>query len=136
MGTQVENLDRQDRKPTFRTAEYSDDFLICVLPCKKHGNNAICIIIFDLTQTTVTRHPYNRYRQSSTPHLFHESNHHFIWQRAVGLLPGELNQAEVSWLASPQQHLPLMTRRRAAMIVNRVRLFASLFAILTSLDCD
>ncbi len=58
---------------------------------------------------------------------------HFIWQRAVGLLPGELNQAEVSWLASPQQHLPLMTRRRAAMIVNRVRLFASLFAILTPL---
>ena len=56
-----------------------------------------------------------------------------VWHRLTGLMPGELKQAELSWLASPHQHLALLTRRRATMIVNRVRLFAFLFAVLTPL---
>lgn len=53
--------------------------------------------------------------------------------RLLGLLPGELNPSETAWLLLPQQHMPLMANRRAQMILNRVRLFASLFAILTPL---
>ncbi|MDO8774217.1 MAG: GGDEF domain-containing protein [Burkholderiaceae bacterium] len=56
-----------------------------------------------------------------------------VWQRLTGLMPGELKQAELGWLASPHLHLSLLTRRRATMIVNRVRLFAFLFAVLTPL---
>jgi len=56
-----------------------------------------------------------------------------VWHRLTGLMPGELNQAELSWLAIPRPHLTLLTRRRATMIVNRVRLFAFLFAVLTPL---
>lgn len=54
-----------------------------------------------------------------------------VWQRLTGLMPGELKQAELGWLLSPYPHLPLLGRRRATMIVNRVRLFAFLFAVLT-----
>ncbi|WP_025916572.1 diguanylate cyclase [Herminiimonas sp. CN] len=57
----------------------------------------------------------------------------FVWQRLTGLMPGELKHAELSWLAFPHQHLSLLTRRRATMVVNRVRLFAFLFAVLTPL---
>lgn len=56
-----------------------------------------------------------------------------VWHRLTGLMPGELTLSEVTWLASPHRHLPLLTRRRAALIVNRVRLFAFLFAVLTPL---
>lgn len=56
-----------------------------------------------------------------------------IWHRLTGLMPGELTQSEMSWLVAPRQHLPLVTRRRATVIVNRVRLFAFLFAVLTPL---
>lgn len=56
-----------------------------------------------------------------------------FWSRLAGLMPGELKQNELIWLASPHQHLSLLTRRRATMIVNRVRLFAFLFAVLTPL---
>lgn len=56
-----------------------------------------------------------------------------VWHRLTGLMPGELKHAELSWLASPHNHLSLLTRRRATMIVNRVRLFAFLFAVLTPL---
>lgn len=56
-----------------------------------------------------------------------------VWHRLTGLMPGELKQAELGWLAAPHQHLSLLTRRRATMIVNRVRLFAFLFAVLTPL---
>ncbi len=48
-------------------------------------------------------------------------------------MPGELDEGELAMLASPYGHLPLLTRRRAALIVNRVRLFAFLFAVLTPL---
>jgi len=53
--------------------------------------------------------------------------------RLGGLLDGELTLAEASSLVSPHKHLALLTRRRAIMIVNRVRLFALLFAVLTPL---
>ncbi len=56
-----------------------------------------------------------------------------VWHRLTGLMPGELTESEIYWLASPSQHLALVTRRRATLIVNRVRLFAFLFAVLTPL---
>jgi diguanylate cyclase (GGDEF)-like protein len=56
-----------------------------------------------------------------------------IWRRLTGLMPGELTESEMAWLAWPRHHLPLVTRRRATVIVNRVRLFAFLFAVLTPL---
>jgi diguanylate cyclase (GGDEF)-like protein len=56
-----------------------------------------------------------------------------VWHRLTGLMPGELKQAELSWLATPFEHLALLERRRATLIVNRVRLFAFLFAVLTPL---
>lgn len=55
------------------------------------------------------------------------------WHRLANLMPEELKQAELGWLASPHRHQPLLARRRATMIINRVRLFALLFAILTPL---
>ncbi len=54
-----------------------------------------------------------------------------IWQRLTGLMPGELKKTELPWLATPFQQLSLLANRRATMIVNRVRLFAFLFAVLT-----
>jgi diguanylate cyclase (GGDEF)-like protein len=56
-----------------------------------------------------------------------------LWHRLTGLMPGELNEGELCWLASPHYHLSLLERRRATLIVNRVRLFAFLFAVLTPL---
>lgn len=58
---------------------------------------------------------------------------HIVWTRLTGLMPGELNRSELVWLLSPHTHFSLLTRRRATMIVNRVRLFAFLFAVLTPL---
>lgn len=55
----------------------------------------------------------------------------FIGQRLVTLLPNELNINELGQLLSPHQHSLLLNQRRATMIVNRVRLFAMLFALLT-----
>ena len=57
----------------------------------------------------------------------------FVWPKLTGLMPGELNKSELGWLLSPKSHLTLLTRRRATMIVNRVRLFAFLFGVLTPL---
>lgn len=54
-----------------------------------------------------------------------------VWTRLTGLMPGELNRSELAWLISPRRHFPLLEQRRATMIVNRVRLFAFLFAVLT-----
>src|SRR4030095_14037697 len=58
---------------------------------------------------------------------------HNAWVRLAGLMPGEIHQSELMWLISPHSHFPLLGRRRASMIVNRVRLFAFLFAVLTPL---
>lgn len=55
----------------------------------------------------------------------------FLWARLAGLMPGELNRSEIGWLLMPRQHFPLLEQRRATMIINRVRLFAFLFAVLT-----
>ena len=55
----------------------------------------------------------------------------FITQRLASLLPNELSTGELSQLLSPRQHPLLLSQRRATMIVNRVRLFAMLFAVLT-----
>lgn len=56
-----------------------------------------------------------------------------LWVRLAGLMPGEIQESEPLWLVSPHSHFPLLRRRRAAMIVNRVRLLAFLFAALTPL---
>lgn len=55
----------------------------------------------------------------------------FINQRLTSLLPSELKTSELWQLLSPRQHSMLLSHRRATMIVNRVRLFAMLFAVLT-----
>lgn len=55
----------------------------------------------------------------------------FISQRLATFLPNELNTGELWQLLSPRQHSALLSQRRATMIVNRVRLFAMLFAVLT-----
>lgn len=55
----------------------------------------------------------------------------FISQRLATFLPNELNTGELWQLLSPRQHSALLSQRRATMIVNRVRLFAMLFAALT-----
>jgi diguanylate cyclase (GGDEF)-like protein len=57
----------------------------------------------------------------------------FLWARLNFLLSGELQQEELGLLISPRAHLPLLSRRRATMMVNRTRLFALLFAVLTPL---
>ncbi|UAW98303.1 GGDEF domain-containing protein [Halopseudomonas nanhaiensis] len=51
--------------------------------------------------------------------------------RLASLLPSELKTSELPRLLSPHRHALLLTQRRATMIVNRVRLFAFLFAVLT-----
>ena len=51
--------------------------------------------------------------------------------RLAILLPSELRPKEWVKLATPHRHPLLLTQRRATLIVNRVRLFAFLFAILT-----
>lgn len=58
---------------------------------------------------------------------------HNTWARLAGLMPGEIHPSEMMWLISPLSHFPLLSRRRAGMIINRVRLFALLFALLTPL---
>ena len=55
--------------------------------------------------------------------------------RLTGLMPGELDEAELAWQLTPLPHLALLERRRATLVVNRVRLFAFLFAVLTPLWC-
>ncbi|MBS1191394.1 MAG: diguanylate cyclase protein [Rhodocyclaceae bacterium] len=58
---------------------------------------------------------------------------HRVWIHLAGLMPGEIQSSEMIWLLSPRCHFSPLTRRRASMIVNRVRLFAFLFAVLTPL---
>ena len=57
----------------------------------------------------------------------------YALQQLTKLLSGELQPSEFIWLVTPHQHLSLLARRRATMIVNRVRLFALMFAVLTPL---
>jgi len=53
--------------------------------------------------------------------------------RLSSLLPSELKPSELRHLLSPRRHPLLLCQRRATLIVNRVRLFAFLFAVLTPL---
>ncbi|QIB50229.1 diguanylate cyclase [Pseudomonas sp. OIL-1] len=53
--------------------------------------------------------------------------------RLSSLLPNELAASEIPRLLSPHRHNFLLSQRRATLIVNRVRLFAFLFAVLTPL---
>lgn len=53
--------------------------------------------------------------------------------RLAKLLPSELHPNEFKKLLAPHRHSLLLTQRRAVLIVNRVRLFAFLFAVLTPL---
>lgn len=57
----------------------------------------------------------------------------FIRQRLSSFLPTESAGAEFALLLSPRQHSMLLNHRRAALIINRVRLFALLFVVLTPL---
>lgn len=52
---------------------------------------------------------------------------------ALDKILGELPREELFWLVSPSKHMALLTTRRAAMVISRVRLVASLFAVLTPL---
>lgn len=54
-----------------------------------------------------------------------------ICQRLLIQLPGEVAPHESGWLLSPHLHMPLLEQRRVQLILNRVRLFATLFALLT-----
>lgn len=55
----------------------------------------------------------------------------FLQRRLAILLPSELRAEELIKLLLPHRHSMLLTQRRATLIVNRVRLFAFLFAVLT-----
>ncbi len=55
------------------------------------------------------------------------------WRRIPALMANELRPEEFPWLLSPLRHQPLLTSRRATMIVNRTRFIAFLFAVLTPL---
>ena len=54
-----------------------------------------------------------------------------LLSRLATLLPSELKSTEFMKLVIPHRHSMLMSQRRATLIVNRVRLFAFLFAVLT-----
>lgn len=56
-----------------------------------------------------------------------------FWVKVLGLLPGEGDHTGARSLLSPATHMPLLSSRRAHMLVGRVRLFACLFSILTPL---
>ena len=56
-----------------------------------------------------------------------------LWAQAWSLVLVEMTRQEISWLLSPARHLSLLSARRTAMIVSRVRLVAGAFAILTPL---
>ena len=56
-----------------------------------------------------------------------------LMRRLASLLPNELKAVELPQLLLPNRHPLLLSQRRATMIVNRVRLFAFLYALLTPL---
>lgn len=56
-----------------------------------------------------------------------------FFQRAAGRVLGALPRGELRNLLLPAGHAPLLARRRAEMIISRVRMVAALFALLTPL---
>jgi diguanylate cyclase (GGDEF)-like protein len=57
----------------------------------------------------------------------------YLWDRVRELLGRELQDDELPGLLLPHRHITLLTMRRATMIVNRARLIAAMFAVLTPL---
>lgn len=55
------------------------------------------------------------------------------FQRLLSDIFGELPREEWLWLLFPGKHMPLLSTRRAAMIISRVHLVALLFSVLTLL---
>ena len=56
-----------------------------------------------------------------------------LWVHAWSMILGELSHQELEWLARPREHISLLTARRTAIILSRVRLIAMLFTVLTPL---
>ena len=56
-----------------------------------------------------------------------------FWLRTWSQLFAEISVQEFGWLFSPTHHIPLLSRRRAAMIGSRVLLVASLLVVLMPL---
>lgn len=57
----------------------------------------------------------------------------WLFRQIMALMPGELLPSDLAGLLRPGGHDSLLNLRRSAMIVNRVRLVAFLFAVLTPL---
>jgi diguanylate cyclase (GGDEF)-like protein len=56
-----------------------------------------------------------------------------IWHHAWVSVLVEMSEQEIGWLLRARNHISLLEKRRATMIVSRVRLVAGLFALLTPL---
>ena len=56
-----------------------------------------------------------------------------LWHHAWSMILIEMTTEEVGWLFCPGGHLSLLSKRRTAVILTRVRLVAGLFAVLTPL---
>lgn len=56
-----------------------------------------------------------------------------LWQQAWSLILVEMSAQEIGWLVRPREHVSLLSVRRTAIIVTRVRLMAGLFAVITPL---
>jgi diguanylate cyclase (GGDEF)-like protein len=57
------------------------------------------------------------------------------WQRILLIMVSELHPGEYERLLTPTRHPPLLTAKRAVMLINRARFVALLFALLTPLWC-
>lgn len=56
-----------------------------------------------------------------------------LWLRAWSMILIEMSAEEIGWLFCAARHLSLLSTRRTAVILTRVRLVAGLFAVLTPL---
>jgi diguanylate cyclase (GGDEF)-like protein len=62
-------------------------------------------------------------------------DHPHSWRRFLVIMASELRPDEYGNLLTPTRHSPLLTSKRAVMIINRARFIALLFALLTPLWC-
>ncbi|UTH76482.1 diguanylate cyclase [Chromobacterium sp. IIBBL 290-4] len=56
-----------------------------------------------------------------------------LWHTLLGLIPGEIDADEGLQLVAPFGHAPLLSHRRGHILIGRVRMIATLFALLTPL---
>ncbi len=56
-----------------------------------------------------------------------------LWYQAWSLVLNDLSSQEIDWLLWPNRHSDMLASRRVVLIVSRVRLLASLLAIMTPL---